>query len=197
MPPSVQRRPPAARPSHTGIAWLVGVALAASAVAEPIVFTDEAEFLAALDARGDCVVEEGFEDDLAWGGVRSTIPGGNHSAPSVSRRGVTWEPNNAPGGVSTSSGAAVTGDWGFYELPRGDYRFESEERAAADEEMADEELVSVAGGVTQSQLDGALACCWGIDSSKHCSTWSACRTGRETCHSEHFVGFYPMGDAPG
>lgn len=106
---------------HRGLALLLSFALAPVAGAEPLLFTDEAAYLAALEARGDCVVEEGFEDDLAWGDVRSGVPGGNHVAPSVTRRGVTWLPNNATSGVTTSNGAAVTGDWGFYELPHGDY----------------------------------------------------------------------------
>ena len=85
------------------------------------VFTDEAAFLLTVQSLGLEVVQEGFEDDLVWGGVRSDIVGGNHTAPSITNLGVTWTSNNDTSEVTTSEGAARTGQWGFYSLPHGDF----------------------------------------------------------------------------
>ena len=45
--------------------------------------------------------------------------------------------------------------------------------------------------VTQSEFDGALRCCWGLDqssTSKYCasSSWGACSKGEEVCWSQYF-----------
>ena len=83
-----------------------------------VAYTDEAAFLSDLAALGS-VVHEGFEGS-AWDGVRSSISG-FITAPSVSSLGVTWTSNNPTGGVTTGSGPALTGDWGFYAYPHGSY----------------------------------------------------------------------------
>jgi len=51
-----------------GRALLLSLTIAAAAGAEPVACTDEATFLAALEAREDCVLAEGFEDGTtdAW-----------------------------------------------------------------------------------------------------------------------------------
>lgn len=84
-----------------------------------VAYTDEAAFLSDLAALGS-VVHEGFEGST-WDSVRSSISGGFITAPSVSSLGVTWTSNNPTGGVTTGSGPALTGDWGFYAYPHGSY----------------------------------------------------------------------------
>ena len=76
-------------------------------------YTDEAAFLAALAGRD--TLAEGFEDDAAWGAARSPA-----TQPSVSSQGITWASNHPPNRVTTGSGPARTGSWGFYSLPHGD-----------------------------------------------------------------------------
>ncbi len=89
--------------------------------AQVVAYTDEATFLDALTSLGHPPVLEGFEDDTAWGAVRSTISGGNHTAPSISNLGITWSSSSANNEITTGSGAARTGNWGFFSLPHGDY----------------------------------------------------------------------------
>lgn len=84
-------------------------------------YTDETAFLADLAAQGFIAVQEGFEDDAAWGTVRSTIIDGNHTAPSINNLGMTWSANNGVSEITTGPGPARTGNWGFYVLPHGDY----------------------------------------------------------------------------
>jgi len=85
------------------------------------IFVDEAAFLAATAALGLDTTVESYEDDAIWGGVRSTIPGGNFTAPAVTSLGVRWTGNNPVSEVTTSNGPPRTGLWGFYELPHGSY----------------------------------------------------------------------------
>ncbi len=87
----------------------------------PTVYTDESAFLADLSLLGYQILTESFEDDAAWGSVRTTIGGGTHTAPSITHLGVTWMANNPNGGVTTGNGPARTGEWGFFCLPHGDY----------------------------------------------------------------------------
>jgi len=103
------------------IASVVSLLLTARLSAAPVWYTNETDFLNALSAQGYVVFHEGFEDDAAWGSVRSTVTGGNHTAPSVSSQGVTWSANNANSGITTGPGPALTGNWGFFELPHGDF----------------------------------------------------------------------------
>jgi hypothetical protein len=91
------------------------------AVCAPVAFTDEAAYLNAINLLPAQTVFEGFEDDAAWGDVRSTIVGGTHTAPAVTSHGMVWSANNDVSQVTTGPGAARTGDWGFYELPHGEY----------------------------------------------------------------------------
>jgi hypothetical protein len=84
-----------------------------------MVFNDEAAYLSALTASGYAPMIEGFEDEAAWGAVR-TVAGVPHTAASVSNLGITWTANTTASRVTTSSGAARSGQWGFYALPHGD-----------------------------------------------------------------------------
>jgi len=96
------------------------LAIVANVTAELVFYTDEAAFMAALDP-GYGLIHESFEDDAVWGSLRSTIVGGTSSAASVLSKGLTWTSNNLSSNVTTSGGAARTGDWGFYSIPHGSY----------------------------------------------------------------------------
>ena len=95
---------------------LLATLIAAPAAAQVTAYTDEALFLADVAALGWCVDLESFESDAAWGGARSPA-----TLPSVINLGITWLPNNANSELTTGSGPARTGLWGFYELPHGDF----------------------------------------------------------------------------
>lgn len=80
------------------------------------VYTDEASFLSDLQSLGYPALHEGFEDDAVWGAVRTP-----QSAPAVWNQGITWTSNTPNSKVTTSHGAARAGQWGFYEIPHGDW----------------------------------------------------------------------------
>jgi subtilisin family serine protease/PKD repeat protein len=82
-------------------------------VGEATVYTDEAEFLAAVGSFG--TIAEGFEDDGAWGAARSP-----EAVSTVLSQGITWTSNHPANEISTSSGAAHSGDWGLFSDPHGD-----------------------------------------------------------------------------
>lgn len=96
------------------------LSLVAPANADVFVFTDEASYNAMLTSLSYRRVQEGFEDDNAWGSVRSSITGGWHTAPSITNLGITWEANTSNSQVTTGSGPARTGQWGFFTYPHGD-----------------------------------------------------------------------------
>ncbi len=92
----------------------------ASVSADLIVYTDQTSYLNDLNSFGYRRVNEGFENDAVWGDVRSTVVGGNFTAPSVTSRGITWTSNVTASEITTSNGAARSGSWGVYSLPHGD-----------------------------------------------------------------------------
>lgn len=100
---------------------LLGLTASASVTAEPIAFVDEDQFLAAAAALGWSLVQEGFEDDGDWGFVRTSIVDGVHSAPIVTAQGLVWTANNLSSEITTSEGAARSGQWGVYSYPHGSY----------------------------------------------------------------------------
>jgi hypothetical protein len=87
--------------------------------ADVITFLNQSEYLTAISTLNFAAVHEGFESNSTWGSLRSTISGGPQTAQSVTSHGVTWTSNNSFSEVTTSSGAARTGNWGFYSLPHG------------------------------------------------------------------------------
>jgi len=103
------------------LAGLILVLISSCLNAAPTAYTDETEYHDALALLGLTATHEGFEDDAAWGSVRSTIPGGFHTAASVSNLGVTWTANYLAGNITTGGGAARTGNWGLYAYPHGGY----------------------------------------------------------------------------
>ena len=89
--------------------------------AQIIEYTDETAFLNALAAQSYPAVQEGFEDDDAWGSVRSTVVGGTFTAPQITNLGITWSSSSVNNEITTGPGPARTGLWGFFSLPHGDY----------------------------------------------------------------------------
>lgn len=126
------------------LAVVVCQLLVARADAEIVTYTDESAYLNALALLGYVPVHEGFEDDGAWGAVRTTIPGGQHTAPSVTNLGITWTSSSPNNEITTGPGPAHTGQWGFYSLPHGDY-----ENGITDgwRGTASESLVAIGGWV--------------------------------------------------
>lgn len=103
-------------------------------------FTDEAAFLAAV---GDLeTVAEGFEDDADWGAARNP-----DAVASVTSQGITWTSNHPQNEISTSAGAAYTGDWGLYSDPHGDQEVPSPADFIEDGVLgdSDQSLVAVGG----------------------------------------------------
>ncbi|MHC4131303.1 MAG: hypothetical protein ACYSSP_09020 [Planctomycetota bacterium] len=82
------------------------------AFAERITHINEPNFLNALTLFGYTAFHEGFEDDTAWSTARYS-----NTAPSISNLGITWFPNDVSNGITTGSGPARTGNWGFFSLP--------------------------------------------------------------------------------
>jgi len=89
--------------------------------AEPVVYLDQAAFVDAIAALGQSAVHEGFENDSAWGSVRSTTGGGSFTAPFIISKGLKWSANNPDSEITTGHGPARNGLWGFYSLPHGSY----------------------------------------------------------------------------
>ncbi len=89
--------------------------------AEVTTYNDEAAYLNELLRLGHTTVVESFEDDAAWGAVRTTIADGQMTAPSVTSQGITWTSNYPENGITTGTGPARTGMYGFFSLPHGNY----------------------------------------------------------------------------
>lgn len=100
---------------------LLSLYVASAVYADAVVYLDEAAFLDAIAALGRTAYHEGFETESVWGGVRSTIAGGQFTAPSISHQGMRWSANNLSSEITTGEGPARNGTWGFYALPHGSY----------------------------------------------------------------------------
>ncbi|MEZ6094371.1 MAG: hypothetical protein R3C03_09050 [Pirellulaceae bacterium] len=99
------------------LAVLCSSAFPASTNADLISFTDQGTYQSTLTTLGYSSFNEGFENEAVWGSVRTTIAGGSHTAPSITSKGITWESTVSIGEVTTSNGAARSGNWGFYSSP--------------------------------------------------------------------------------
>ncbi|QEG38009.1 hypothetical protein Pr1d_53570 [Bythopirellula goksoeyrii] len=102
---------------------LVGVTvvvLPGFAFAAPVVYTDEALFLAELATIGGSTIHESFEDGLVWANSRNSIvsPG---SAPDVISQGILWTSNYLLNNIATGTvgGSAPDGSYAIYSLPHG------------------------------------------------------------------------------
>lgn len=82
----------------------------------PDVFTcfSEADYLAKVAELGYLTFEEGFENDVVWGSVRSS-----NRAPAITSQDVIWTANHDGNEISTSSGASFTGQWGIFDFQHG------------------------------------------------------------------------------
>jgi hypothetical protein len=81
-----------------------------------VTYTNEADYLAALAALGHTVQLESFEDEATWGVARTPV-----TLPSVTSQGITWTSNIGSSQVTTGTGPALHGSYGFFALPHGDY----------------------------------------------------------------------------
>jgi hypothetical protein len=88
--------------------------------AAPIVYTDEALYLAELSTLGYTAISESFENDIVWADSRNSIvdPG---STLSVTSRGIVWTSNYAQNSIATGTvgGSAPDGEFAIYSLPHG------------------------------------------------------------------------------
>lgn len=90
--------------------------------AVPVVYTNEASYLAALEPLAGSTIHESFEDDVVWADSRNSIvaPG---STPSVTSQGIVWTSNypSPPNNIATGTvgGSAPDGSYAIYALPHG------------------------------------------------------------------------------
>ncbi len=94
------------------------LALTNATNAEPVVYTDEAMYLADLASLGFSSISESFEDDAVWADSRNSIvnPG---SAPSVISQGIVWTSNYGSNNIATGESGAPDGSFVIYSLPHG------------------------------------------------------------------------------
>jgi len=102
---------------------LIGTALltvASISNGAPIVYTDEALYLADLATLGYSTIHESFEDSTVWADSRNSIssPG---STPSVTSQGIIWTSNYIQNNIATGDvgGSAPDGSFAIYSLPHG------------------------------------------------------------------------------
>jgi hypothetical protein len=100
---------------------VVMLSLSSNALAAPVVYINETDFLNDLAAAGYVVIHEGFEDNADWGDVRSSIVDGTFTKAEVSSQGLIWTSNNQTSGITTGNGPARTGQYGLYSIPHGSY----------------------------------------------------------------------------
>ena len=102
---------------------LLGTALlvfACAANAGPVIFTNEALFLAELERLDGSTIHEGFEDGAVWADSRNSVtsPGSTNS---VSSQGIVWTSNYSSNNIATGTvgGSAPDGAFAIYSLPHG------------------------------------------------------------------------------
>lgn len=101
----------------TGTALLV---LSGVTNAAPVVYTNEAAYVAALTTLDGSTIHESFEDEIAWADSRNSTsePG---STPIVTSQGIVWTSNHTQNNISTGTvgGSAPDGAYAIYSLPHG------------------------------------------------------------------------------
>ena len=94
--------------------------LAETTAAAPLVYTNQAQYLAALTALPGVTLSESFEDDAVWVDSRNSIvaPG---RTPQVISQGIRWTSNYAQNELATGNvgGSAPDGTYAIYSLPHG------------------------------------------------------------------------------
>lgn len=103
----------------TGI-LLASASLSGIVHAAPVVYTDEALYLADLAALGYASIHESFENDTVWTDSRNSIVAPD-STPSVTSQGIVWTSNYAQNEIATGNvgGSAPDGTYAYYSLPHG------------------------------------------------------------------------------
>ena len=97
------------------ICLMIPVMLAGITRAAVFTYTDEAGYLNHLVSLGYSSFHEGFENDDVWGSARSPA-----TASEVTSLGITWTSNHPlTNNITTGPGAAVSGDWGVFDLSHG------------------------------------------------------------------------------
>jgi len=88
--------------------------------AVPVVYTDEALYLADLVALGYSPIHESFENDTVWEDSRNSIPSPG-STPTVTSQGIVWTSNYPQNNIATGTvgGSAPDGAFAIYSLPHG------------------------------------------------------------------------------
>ena len=111
--------------SHIKTLSVLGVLMAFGILVAPTqsnagvtIYTDEAEYEAALATLDLEVTKEGFEDDGAWEVSRVTLADRAGDV-SVTNNGITWTSNISGRQIATGEGPARTGNYGFFALPHG------------------------------------------------------------------------------
>lgn len=88
--------------------------------AAPIVYNNEALYLADLTALGYSAIHESFEDNTMWANSRNSIssPG---STPTVTSQGIVWTSNYLQNNIATGDvgGSAPDGVFAIYKLQPG------------------------------------------------------------------------------
>jgi hypothetical protein len=102
------------------LATLTLISWSVTAHAAVVPYTVEKDYTDALEAGGYSSFQEGFENNGAWGAVRSTSFIFN-TAPSVTSQGIEWTTNHpAMNEITTVDSAPVTGeDWLIWDLAGG------------------------------------------------------------------------------
>ncbi len=75
----------------------------------------EQAYLAKATELGLSAIVESFENGATWAAARAPA-----TVPQITSQGINWESNFALNDISTGSGPARTGLWGFYSKPHGD-----------------------------------------------------------------------------
>jgi len=102
---------------------LVGTALlvlAGTTNAAPVIYTDEASYLADLAPLEGSTIHESFEDGAVWADSRnsSSSPG---RTPTVTSQGIVWTANDPQNEIATGTvgGSAPDGAFAIYSIPHG------------------------------------------------------------------------------
>ena len=93
---------------------------AAVSSAAPVLYNNEASYLAALGALGSFPVFESFENDTVWIDSRNSIVAPGRTA-SVISQGIRWTSNYPQNSIATGDvgGSAPAGTYAIYSLPHG------------------------------------------------------------------------------
>ncbi len=98
------------------------VLLSGTSIAAPVVYTNEALYLAELMTLPGTTVFESFEDGVVWSASRNSISNPGSTA-EVTSQGIIWSSNypSPPNDIATGTvgGSAPDGDFALYALPHG------------------------------------------------------------------------------